>query len=228
MRLSPKHKAYEGTWAQGVLTLVSIVLGVALSVAAQRIFEIYEAPNKDITFDIVLQAYALFFIANGTFYHCYTVTSFYHVVPSIFWVTIPIAVGIGVIMTAYALGNSERFLVATFVFYAAGAACFLFALVEKARSRIGTPLFEIDLEREALSLFRNEMLKNLFCFSAMAACTATIHYFAFVQKLQLPLSVEQYFAIVTTIIYSFMAYWTEYIFLARARAIWSSIDEQVD
>ena len=214
-----KENSFESSWAQGILTLVSVVLGSALAIAAQNLHSILNQP-EGITLGVGIHAVGAFFVIVGTFYHCYTFTSFFHVLPSLLWVIIPTLIGLAGVMVCYSIGNFQHFLFSSIIFFITGILCFSLILFERSQKRIGVFLSGPAIG-EAFRVFSREMIKNIVCFILMGCASAIIYFTLYVKFYVLPFQPELILALVNAPIYGFMIWWTEYMFIAKIQGIWS-------
>ena len=155
----PNHAA----WSQGVLTLISIILGAALAFAA----EITSRELGKGGLLVELHAAGLFLVITGTFYYFYTFTSYFYIQPNLLWVMLPSAVGVGVLMLCFSIGDPSRYFWSNSVFLCLAGACAYFVLHEMSMGRIGVFSTEPADIADAFDVLRIEMEKNFFSFILM-------------------------------------------------------------
>ncbi len=213
------NSAFEASWGQGVLTLISIILGACVAVGAQQVFTLSNEPDG-LTILTYFHIAGAFFSVAGTFYHSYTFTSFFHVFPSLFWVILPMSVGIGVLMVCYSIGNTSNFLLSASFFFAAGSLNFLMLVIDKFRNRIGV-FVSGQSKQVAFRLFLREMIKNLICFLIMLIATLYF-YFKVRWSNSVPIIPDEIIlSAINGIVYGFMVFRTEYTFLIGVEKTWA-------
>ncbi len=167
----------HATWGQGLLTLVSILLGAALAVAAQQVAEIIgHSGIGAIAATTYVRILVLFFAVSGTFYYYYNQATFVFYRVSIIWIMFPMVVGIGIIAAAYSIQHRQAFLISMVWVYAAGALSFVWTMVEHARRarNTGLPTAGDTAAHEAGPELRFENVKNVVVFVAQGAVTAVL------------------------------------------------------
>lgn len=213
--MSHLEELQHNNWAQGVMTLISILLGVALSVAASQTADLVKAGKLDLL--VGIRAAILFLVLTGTFYYYYNFLLAFYFRQSILWVMILFLVGASDIAAAYFLASRPWFLIAMAVVFFIGSLSFAFTLSEYARGQLRM----VDVgEREqyaAVLLFRNEQIKNLGCFMAMGLVAVAILRGGWLTWL--PADPEVQFLLVNGAIYAVMLITSELRFIRPTHRI---------
>lgn|GEM_PF-6965517 len=213
----------ESNWAQGLLTLISIILGAAVAVGAEKTFTLSIGPGLSSL--AIIHAFTAFMFITGCYYHIFSIVSFFFILPSILWVMLPTAVGVGVIMMSYSIGNTKHFLLSAIICYIAGAILYFFSLLEQKFGRIGLlARKDIDTAR-AHNAFRVETIKNTLCFLFMSCSSGAIYFGNEDLHMFAPLDAELAFIGINGGIYSFMVWRTERKFLPSVRKVWGLGEE---
>jgi hypothetical protein len=162
--------------SQGFLTLISIVLGVALAVEAQRLSELIpQAPQLSEWLwyvDTSIQALTAFLMISGTFYLYYNVFSSVPFPPNYYQVMLPFLVGISVVLVAYMIGRERLFWYSADVVYVIACVTFLNTL-----SVLGKNVYASDA-KEIYNLVRSQQYSTLAVFSTMTLFTSGFLIFA--------------------------------------------------
>ena len=198
----------HATWGQGLLTLVSILLGAALAVAAQQIAEIIgHSGIAAISAPMYVRIAVLFLAVSGTFYYYYNQATFVFYRVSIVWIMFPMLVGMGIIAAAYSIQHREAFLVSMVWVYAAGALSFVWTMVEHARraNSSGLPTASAGTASEIGAELRFENVKNVVLFVAQGLVTTTL----LLKPSLVPIDVEWVFLAVNGALYIGMLVITE-------------------
>jgi hypothetical protein len=144
-------------FSQGLLTLVSIVLGVALAVLAQRLSDC----RDHWTLDIGIHALTCFLAITGTFYFYNYFMSVFTLQPNFIQVLLPFLLGTSIIGTAYTVGDMSYFWKANGLLYLVAACTFLNTIINNRNH-----LYDVSASK-AYILIRNEEIKNVTCFALM-------------------------------------------------------------
>lgn len=157
----------RASWSQGILTLVSILIGVALSIAVGRTQEL---KSIDLGYALRLLAFCIYCVTVFWYYHRFS--AFFYRRASIFSILLPSIVGSALIATAHAIGDSQRFAVWTLVLLTGGAYSFAATAINCARGkfRIIEALEGTDLLRR----FGNAMARSAIFLALMSSATAAM------------------------------------------------------
>jgi hypothetical protein len=164
---------FRENFSQGILTLISIVLGVSLGILTQSI---HDMPNPW-QVGILIRAFTTFLIISGTYYFYNYFVSVFTLPPSFFQVMLPFTLGMSIIAVNYAINDQKSFWIAVSVFCFTGAISFLNTMVANHKS-----LYD-HTAIEAFQLIRSEQKKNMLCFLLMSLVTGL-----FIWKTPAPLS----------------------------------------
>ncbi len=194
-----------------MLTLISVLLGAAVAVAAQQIVESLKGSSLDWAFTI--RIYVLFLSITTTFYFYYGFISFFYQRCSIFWITIPFLVGASNIAAAYVVGTTEFFWLAMTSVFAAGATSFVYTFFECMLGRLEVTLADNTKHSDALVWFRNEGIKNAVCTTVMGLVSFSL--WGAPHSFPDAIGPEFWFLVFNLPIYVFMIFWSEFLFLRR-------------
>jgi len=160
--VSIRHNLRQA-FSDGFLTLISIVLGVALAVLAERL-------NQAQNFSSVrlwIHASTAFLNITGTFYFYYFFISLIAVRPSFFQVLVPFLLGSSVIYVAYRVGSDD--------FWIANVVCWLIAIICFSRTNNISYYDPKDTSSRAIRLLtRGEGIKNAIFFASMSTLTTIV------------------------------------------------------
>jgi hypothetical protein len=152
---------FRENFSQGILTLISIVLGVSLAVLAQLIHDMHDPWRVE----IFLRTFTAFLIISGTYYFYNYFVSVLALPPSFLQVMLPFSLGMSIIAVTYSIENQKLFWIAVTAFSFIGAMSFLNSLSANKEA-----LYD-QTAIEAFKLIKTEQRKNVFCFLLMAITT---------------------------------------------------------
>ncbi len=158
------------SWSQSILTLVSVFIGAALTVAAADIERRIRASGAGAAFDVgfALRAVTLFLYMTGTFWFYYNHINHFYRRATIAWVMFPSLVGCALIVCAYALDDQRSFSIASLGLFATGCVSFAYTIAGTLAGQHQVTTLGGARQRELLQAFQDEMVRNLTLFAAMA------------------------------------------------------------
>ena len=157
--------------SQSILTLVSVFIGAALTVAAADI-ERRIRSGFDVGF--ALRAVTLFLYMTGVFWFYYNHISHFYRRATVAWVMFPSLVGCALIVCAYALDDQRSFAIASLGLFATGCLSFAYTIMGTVRGKHQVTSLAAAKQQQLLQAFRDEMVRNLVLFATMAGTCAVI------------------------------------------------------
>ena len=165
----PRSTAKEierASWSQGIQTLISILIGAALSIAVSKAEDAKFIVETD--YAIRLISFILYCVSFFWFYHKFYV--FFYRRASIFWIFLPSIVGCALIATAYSISDTHRFAQWTLALCAGGAYSTGVTAFSVWRGKYKV-IDELPAP-QLLLLFYNTMVRSCVLLTAMVCCTA--------------------------------------------------------
>ena len=157
----------RASWSQGILTLISILIGTALAIAVSKTEQanLLDADNA-----MRLVAFMAYCATFFWFYHRFYV--FVYRRASIFSILLPSIVGSALIATAYSVNDAARFAVWTFSLMAGGA--YSLAITAIACWRGKYKVIDGLPSDQVLRSFFWAMTRSAFFLAVMAGATAAL------------------------------------------------------
>lgn len=164
------HTAKEierSSWSQGIMTLISILIGTALAIAVSKT---EQSDLLDVDNAIRLISFTVYCASFFWFYHRFYV--FVYRRASIFSILLPSIVGSSLIATAYSVGDSRRFAIWSFMLLAGGAYSLAVTAVASLRGKYkvidGLPSDRV------LRSFTSTMFRSALFFGVMSSIAAAL------------------------------------------------------
>ena len=162
-RLKALGGRLEDNFAGGYLTLISIVLGVALTVLTDQLFDGGSDPSwPPFTDPIYWRASMAFLMICGAFYYYYFFVSLVRMLPMFFEMFIPFPVGTGIVVMTHLVKHQQAFWWLAGINFFLAAAAFFNSLAINNEEFYGNAVKK---------WFRVESFKNIAFFAAMGAGT---------------------------------------------------------
>ena len=146
----------QSNFSSGMLTLISILMGVILAVAVDQITK-YNDPDIVLFFHAIV---TLLFI-SGTFYFYYYFVSVFFVPPRIMQVLVVFFLGMTELAAAQSIGSPRGFIGSMNLVLLAAVIAFLNTFYLLKRNMYS------DNFQGAYELYRGETIKNIVCFTLM-------------------------------------------------------------
>jgi hypothetical protein len=157
----------RASWSQGVLTLISILIGTALAIAVSKTEQLTSIDRDS---GIRLLSFAAYCATFFWFYHRFYV--FVYRRASIFSILLPSIVGSALMATAYSVHDSRRFAVWSFILLAGG--CYSLGVTAFSAWRGKYQVIEGLPSGQVLRSFSFAMIRSAFFLGVMACFTGAL------------------------------------------------------